>query len=119
MAQAEFEAEIAQLQEKHAGADWKSPEKLDEIARDFRNCATKHSQAGTLKGFNLEINGVDCSKRRHTGWPQHVFDAPDITVKLTHFGKDYVEPIALVPKLAKALIKQEPGKQKEAWQAAG
>lgn len=47
---------------------------LDDIAAGVRNLCSKFAQEGKIKGFTLEINGVDCSHPLRE-WPAEVAEA--------------------------------------------
>ena len=82
----ELEKKLEALKVKFSGTDWKN--NLDGISREFRRLGSEYAQQGVIKGFVLDLNGVDASHAR-TRWPHLSFESNELVVKMSilHEGK--------------------------------
>lgn len=77
----ELENELKALEKNSAGADWKNREVLGPIVDDIRILCTKYAQEGKIRGFVLEVNGFDAS-RKVMHWPDRVFEESELSIKV-------------------------------------
>lgn len=75
----DMEVVLESAKKRFVGVDWK--EKIHDIASEFRRIGTEFAQQGKIKGFVLDINGVDASRPRGH-WPEVVFESDRLVVRM-------------------------------------
>lgn len=79
----QIDQEVKELGEQFS--EWRHSKKLHELSGRLRKVGSHFCKRGLIKGFVAEVNGVDVSTRP-LSWPEHVFKAEKLQLRLQVLG---------------------------------